>query len=498
MIFEKRLKQDVCLLMLCLSISFLLLLICSNNSFLCSFNDGVDLNWFLTVGRGMLDGKVPYKDMFEHKGPITYFIYAFCELFKNPYIIVFVLEIISMALFMFFTYKIARRFFYNKKLSITISIISASLILTTRAFVQGGGSLEEFALPILAYIFYLFITQLKTNKTITKPQSLIVGFWVGVAFWAKYTTAVMMFVVLFAWLIFNIKNKNTKQSFLNVLFMIVGFLIPTIFVFIYFLLNNAVYDLFYTYFYINLFAYSKVVNIKIILARFFDFDNICQMLTLASAVCCIKNLKHFIYFVFIYFASALFVFFTYSQWYYVLEFYVFVPFGVIGISELVQLIFKNVSINNVLGAIITGVFIVFCFGYAFKYSNSKCEWGYKKQDYIQFQIAHDINNSNIENKSLFCYLMPDFGFYQALDYVPDQKYFAKNNFTEKEFPELFEAHNNVISKQQVSFVVMYKDVYKKNKDFLEKYYSLFKEYQYHYHECRVENWIFEAVVLIKN
>ena len=36
----------------------------------------VDGNAFFTMGKGMFNGKVPYKDLFEQKGPLLYLIYG--------------------------------------------------------------------------------------------------------------------------------------------------------------------------------------------------------------------------------------------------------------------------------------------------------------------------------------------------------------------------------------------------------------------------------------
>lgn len=53
------------------------LAVCSKSSFLYPLNDWVDVNCFFTVGRGMLHGLVPYRDLYEQKG--TYYLYRLKE-----------------------------------------------------------------------------------------------------------------------------------------------------------------------------------------------------------------------------------------------------------------------------------------------------------------------------------------------------------------------------------------------------------------------------------
>ena len=44
------------------------------------FNPWDDANCFFTVGRGITKGLVPYRDLYEQKGPLLYFIYALAAL----------------------------------------------------------------------------------------------------------------------------------------------------------------------------------------------------------------------------------------------------------------------------------------------------------------------------------------------------------------------------------------------------------------------------------
>ena len=95
-------KKNPCKLLFAFLLSFLFITICSKNSFLYPMNDWGDVNCFFIVGRSLLDGKVLYRDIYDQKGPILYFIciviihfkYEFlCRLYiRNHYIrILFIL-----------------------------------------------------------------------------------------------------------------------------------------------------------------------------------------------------------------------------------------------------------------------------------------------------------------------------------------------------------------------------------------------------------------------
>ena len=91
--------------------SFLILLIATKSSPLYAFNDWSDMNWFTTVARGIFEGKVPYRDLFEQKGPILYFVTGlFCLPFGTSGFGVFLLEALCLSAFAILSYRIAGRY----------------------------------------------------------------------------------------------------------------------------------------------------------------------------------------------------------------------------------------------------------------------------------------------------------------------------------------------------------------------------------------------------
>ena len=140
---EKGKYKNLKILLISFVISFLFLMICSNNSFLYAFNDNQDINWYITMGNGLIDGKVPYRDLFEQKGPIVYFAFSLFCLFNNPYRVAFFVEVICFTIFLFFSYKLMRKFI-SKKNALFGIVVTAFLSLTSNFFVVGGGTVEEY------------------------------------------------------------------------------------------------------------------------------------------------------------------------------------------------------------------------------------------------------------------------------------------------------------------------------------------------------------------
>ena len=63
--------------------AFIVLLICSKSSPLYPMNDWVDVQCFFTVGRGITQGKMPYLDLYEQKGPLLYLFFAAAALISS-------------------------------------------------------------------------------------------------------------------------------------------------------------------------------------------------------------------------------------------------------------------------------------------------------------------------------------------------------------------------------------------------------------------------------
>ena len=63
--------------------AFTTILICSKSSPLYPINDWTDANCYMTVGRAMLNGAMPYRDLFEHKGPVVYLLHALAAIVSD-------------------------------------------------------------------------------------------------------------------------------------------------------------------------------------------------------------------------------------------------------------------------------------------------------------------------------------------------------------------------------------------------------------------------------
>ena len=79
------------------------------------------------MGRGMMEGLMPYRDLFDQKGPFIFLIYGFSYTLCGSYWLVFVLEVFAVTASMIFCYKAALLFVSGKKAFIVSLLILYSM-----------------------------------------------------------------------------------------------------------------------------------------------------------------------------------------------------------------------------------------------------------------------------------------------------------------------------------------------------------------------------------
>ena len=179
--------------------AFSVLLIASSSSPLYATNFWTDTNIYFTIGRGMAKGLMPYTDLFDHKGPLLYMIYAVGALISDTsFIGVFLLEIVSLAAMLCLAYETVS--LYGRG-PLNFAVIPAAAVVTAActAFNQGGCA-EEFILPALSLALYAVLRRFEEGQDSRRPLLLYVllGAAMGWVFAIKYTNCGLFFGLAFA------------------------------------------------------------------------------------------------------------------------------------------------------------------------------------------------------------------------------------------------------------------------------------------------------------
>ena len=215
--------------------------------------EGMDTFVFAYIGESMHDGQIPYKDIFDHKGPFLYFI-NYLGTFLETTIGIWIIEVVFLIISTIFIYKISKLIVKSKKVSLIISIF---IMFTMGSYTLSGNYVEEFALPFILISLYLYI-DLYLNKDnllqITSKKSLIIGICCGFVLMLRINMAVV-WLVYSVFIFFDLLKKDRKALLKYITYFIIGNLIVIIPFCIYLLINDAFGDFIHQYIIFN-FIYS--------------------------------------------------------------------------------------------------------------------------------------------------------------------------------------------------------------------------------------------------
>lgn len=219
-------------------------------------NPWVDTNAMLTMGKAMLHGLIPYRDIIDQRGPLLYAIFALGASYKETnFSGIFFLQVINV----FLTYWLSWRIIADQKKHLLspqwTSLLGPLALLGTSAF-SLSGSPEEFAFTSVLYLLYVINHYQQKITAIPLKTFFFLGLNLSLIFWNKYSL-IGAFVVFFIWTaVVFIRQKNYQQLLRVIIASVLGFLSITLLIMLYFAFNHALADLFNIYFVQNFSSYG--------------------------------------------------------------------------------------------------------------------------------------------------------------------------------------------------------------------------------------------------
>ena len=222
-------------------IAFIFLLIYSPSTSPLYLYEGFDSCTFKTIGLGILDGKMPFTDLFDHKGPILFWLNALGLSIIPGRIGLFLLETIFFSVTLFFTYK-AAALYTDKGKAFTAMLLT---LIPAADFITEGNQCEEYMLPFIACSIYLAL-RYTTGRIKHHPlkYSLFYGLSCGIIFFIRPNDAVSHSGAIMAGIfLIQLHRKEYRTAIANAIVFILGFIAITISVTAYFYAKGSLYDM---------------------------------------------------------------------------------------------------------------------------------------------------------------------------------------------------------------------------------------------------------------
>ncbi len=203
---------------------------------------GCDSPFFQIIGLGITQGKIPYVDLFDHKGPVPFFMNALGYSLGLGRCGVFVVQLLWMTFTLRLMYLTVSLFVSSSKLRFSAVALTMFPLVD---FITEGNQVEEWQLPFITLNLLLLCRHLLSGRTHHPVwQSLVYGICFGLVFYNRPNDGVMWIGGLyFGLFLLWIVRKQYGGIVGNILAFIGGFLIVTVPILAYFAAHDAVDDL---------------------------------------------------------------------------------------------------------------------------------------------------------------------------------------------------------------------------------------------------------------
>ncbi|MCR4936768.1 MAG: hypothetical protein K5987_01240 [Lachnospiraceae bacterium] len=228
-------------------------LLSPSTSPLSPFFYGGDSAYFQSDGRVWSDGYIPYKDFFDHKGPILLFINMIAYRTHYPRYVLCFFQTIFLGLFFFSEYLFLKKEVgedKNKRLFAFMLMLASGLHVAIT--VEEGNNTELYCLAPCYIPFCNELIWLRSDRSDHDIKSAFVdGVCLGIIFFINAKNALSLCLAILMVIISLIYRKRLKNLMLNMVAGLMGVLIVFLPFCIYFMLQDALYDMMYATFLFN-------------------------------------------------------------------------------------------------------------------------------------------------------------------------------------------------------------------------------------------------------
>ena len=451
----------------CLLAAACFLALCSKSSFLYPMNDWVDVNIYITMGKGMHAGKRIYTDLYDQKGPLLFLVYYLLTAVPNCYLAEYILEVFCFSLFLYCAAQ-CTTLYVNRWWAPYLTVLALAIIIPASNAFAAGGSVEELCLFMMTYSLWRVLAAIREKRLLITKETIAMGTFAGVILWIKYTMLGFYFGLAVFIIVWYTQTHAGRELMKTIGCFLAGVMMATLPVFVYFAANGTFADLWTAYFYNNLFIYSGIakeyggVSAAQLLYKgaknMLEFAMRNPVLTVLLAgggvrfiLVAHKERRELFAVLLPALTLTLAVFMTGKSYdYYGLALAAFAPLGCIAVLEMLIRI-VHVSMRPAIAMVLMGAMTLGGLAADYRLSPNTTMLFKNREEMPQYRFAKTINMAS-EKASLLNYGFLDGGFYYAAGIIPDCRFFCELNIP---LPEMKEMQRRYVEEGLVDFVVTY-------------------------------------------
>ena len=356
-----------------------------------------DVAVWTNISKGMEQGKIIYKDMFDHKGPILYFFYYFVFIISKQ-LGIWLLDFICNTITIFMIYFISKLVLKDKwKIFIVIAV--NMLFMMNLCF--ENPCVESIALPFTLIAFYAGLKLIIHSKLFKKKEAILTSICFAIVLLLR-PNLLLLWVLLYIYIFIKLVKENKIRQLLEIMiYSIVGVSVILIPVLIYIIKNNAFNDFINSYLMLNLkYTSNKEFNI-IFVIEYYIFNTHFIIIIIGAIYMVLFNIINklkekeikFLKFSALYFIIAFYLVIMPQRCY---EHYAFsmIPTFIMPLAIAIKYI-KSKKISNTILLILGCACII----ENFNVQNNKFSF-YNKMSDLQEYLEHEINLNKKEDNIL--------------------------------------------------------------------------------------------------
>lgn len=220
-----------------------LMLFSGSTSPLFPYDYGWDSALFILVGKCLNQGKLLYTDIFDHKGPIIFWIEALGDKLHVTYGI-FAVQVLFMCLTLYLM-----RCIFKQVLDKNTQLCELIIFLIFLAYPFANGNLtEEYSLVFILIPLYLAVRRIMQGEVPTVKDFLVYGICFGILSFIRLNNAVTIAGIVLYWMVYLLKHRQHKTLVLDLAAGAAGIGIVTVPIILYFGQQGTLGDMLYATF----------------------------------------------------------------------------------------------------------------------------------------------------------------------------------------------------------------------------------------------------------
>jgi len=438
---------------------------------------GEDGGIFLLMGRNLAEGGTLYKDLFDHKGSVIFFLNALPQLFVKGTVGVWILEIIFMAMSLCLLYKTAYKLLKNPS-----AILPPLLYLIISGLLFNGGNYtEEYSNLFSIIALYIFVTWMESRETkISQNQGVILGISLAIVFFTRPNNIVFIISVI-AYIGISLLKGNIKQAFNFAAMVIVGISIITGIIVIYHIQQHTLGEMIYATVLHNLDYCREGIRAKQTIPLIYNSFKKWMLLINAfvgySIIRCFiyKNRKYGVFLILASITTVISIFISGREF----QYYLLLETPVMALSSILILVHGTKDLKEYLKkewkkAVLLNLIVL---GLIINFGKNPVRIKANIQSYKEACIELSSYIPIDEQKEVFGYDVPAMWYY-ITDITPCYKFYTMQEWMAKTNPKIKEDINAFVLKEQPKWIIAYNEAAGTNHNLMEE---LLKNYELIYH-----------------